>query len=336
MALTQITDVQVASPSFQNYMRQKQLERNSLITSGAVQTLPQLSDFLAASGVSVNMPSWKSITGDSDEVATDTTTELTAGKISSRNTRAARLVRTKGWAASDLSGIMAGEKPLNSLGDQIVGFWDTNMQRALVSQLTGIFLDNTANDSADMDFNIYSDVVSGSITAGMKISADAIIEAKYTMGDANKELSIMVAHSKVAKTLQLLEPNDFIPKSATQPFSTYMGTLVLEDDSMTVVAGTNSPAYHTYLLGVGSIGFGSSIANILPEEVERKAGGGNGIGTETVYTRRVFSLHPRGFDFLQASVAGATASNTELALAANWNRVYDRKEINIARLVSNA
>ena len=47
--------------------------------------------------------------------------------------------------------------------------------------------------------------------------------------------------------------------------------------------------------------------------------------------RRHFILHPRGIKFKNASVAGDSPTNAELAAADNWERVYESKNIRIVQ-----
>ena len=61
-----------------------------------------------------------------------------------------------------------------------------------------------------------------------------------------------------------------------------------------------------------------------------------GIGIDYLVSRRAFLLHPRGVRFKAASVAGITPSNSELAAKANWERVYEPKDIRIVKMVKNA
>ena len=46
-------------------------------------------------------------------------------------------------------------------------------------------------------------------------------------------------------------------------------------------------------------------------------------------------LHPRGVKFTDTTVVDDTPSNAELALEANWSRVYEAKNIRIVRVRSN-
>ena len=70
-------------------------------------------------------------------------------------------------------------------------------------------------------------------------------------------------------------------------------------------------------------------------ELDRDPSSGNGGGQTLIYSRRSDIFHPLGFQFLSGSVAGQSATQAELALAANWDRVWERKNTGIAFLQTN-
>ena len=69
-----------------------------------------------------------------------------------------------------------------------------------------------------------------------------------------------------------------------------------------------------------------------PSELDRKPENGNGGGESLIYSRRADIIHPLGFEFTSSSVAGESANLAELATAANWNRVWERKNVPLAFL----
>jgi len=79
-------------------------------------------------------------------------------------------------------------------------------------------------------------------------------------------------------------------------------------------------------LGDCALGWGEGGAPV-PAETARDALAGDDI----LVHRRHFILHPRGVAFQNASVAGATPSNTELATYQNWKRVYESKNVRIVQ-----
>ena len=116
---------------------------------------------------------------------------------------------------------------------------------------------------------------------------------------------------------------------------TYMGKRVVVDDLMTTVAGgTSGFKYTTVLFGAGAIGYGNGAPEV-PTEVEREALQGNGGGIETLVSRKSWIVHPFGFEFTSASVAGESPTLAEFKAAGNWNRVVARKNVPVAFLITN-
>jgi hypothetical protein len=73
-----------------------------------------------------------------------------------------------------------------------------------------------------------------------------------------------------------------------------------------------------------------------PTELFRVPSAGNGSGQDIIFSRQTEILHPFGFSFSSASVAGQSATYAELALAANWTRVYaSRKNVPLAFIRTN-
>src|SRR5690606_34669751 len=92
------------------------------------------------------------------------------------------------------------------------------------------------------------------------------------------------------------------------------------------------------LIGQGAFGYGMGLPKV-PLEYEREAARGNGGGAETLWTRRNMIVHPIGFSFTSASITGngtetvaRGAGWTDLANAANWELVAERKQVPIAFL----
>lgn len=244
--------------------------------------------------------------------------------------------RAKSWTTADLDRIVVGHDPVGVLTEQLGSFWANNYQKDVLQSCQGVIADNIANDSGDMVNDIYSDVVAGSLTAAELISADAVIDTQHTMGDHRGMLNAIIMHSDVRKQLEKDEPNNFIPASATNiGFATYLGLAVIEDDTMTVTAGTNTPSYDTFLFGAGVFQYGSD-SRLVSEEWDRDITSSDGMGEDFMVTRRRFALHPQGFDFTLTNPEDMP-SRADLAVAGNWDRkVSNRKQIKMAVLRSNA
>jgi hypothetical protein len=115
---------------------------------------------------------------------------------------------------------------------------------------------------------------------------------------------------------------------------TYMGLRVVVDDGMTVTAGTTSGfKYTSVIFGAGAFGYGVGSPDV-PVEVEREAAQGEGGGIETLWIRNTWVLHPFGFQNT-GTPASVSFTLAELAGAARWDRVIERKNIPMAFLITN-
>jgi hypothetical protein len=117
-------------------------------------------------------------------------------------------------------------------------------------------------------------------------------------------------------------------------FKTYNGLRVIVDDSLTPVMGSNRLTYTTILFAAGVIGFGTGPVNV-PSALERDETSGDGGGESSIFSRVNTCTHPYGFAFTSNTVAGASPTRAELALAVNWDRVTERKLVGLAVLKTN-
>jgi hypothetical protein len=212
----------------------------------------------------------------------------------------------------------------------------------VIASVQGIILDNIAdaNDLGDMLVNIGAG--SGTVTDANRFSAEAFIDTVQTMGDRGEELVAVACHSAIYRRMQKLDLIDFVPDSnGGKPIPTYQGREVIVDDGMPRVAAGANFTFSTYLFSRGAFAAGVGTPKV-PVEVERQPLAGNGGGSENLHSRVEWILHPVGFALLTAGVAGQSPTNTELALAAAWDRragkigtgvaASDRKLVGIAEL----
>lgn len=259
----------------------------------------------------------------------------TAGNISTGKDIARRQLRTRAWSTTDLAAILAGADPMQRIQNRVTAYWDRQFQYILRNTLTGVFADNVANDASDMVIDISNDS-SATATAAELVSAEAIIDAAFTMGDRSDVFRTLVMHSTVVKRLKKLNLIDYIPDSEGRiNFATYLGYRVVIDDGVRTVTGSNRTKYWTYLIGENAFGW-AEVAPDNPVATERDELAGNGMGVEYLVTRRQFVMHPYGIKFTDSAVSGQFPANADLANSSNWDRVYaERKQIPIAALVTN-
>ncbi len=208
------------------------------------------------------------------------------------------------------------------VSNRVSTYWANQLEKMMISSITGVVADNEANDGGDMVFD-----------AAGPISAEAVIDAAATMGDADDRLAAIVMHSRVYAQLAKLNLIDFIPDSDGKVrFPSYLGYNVIRDDDCWNQAGT----YHTYLLARDAFAWGEGTPR-TPVEVDRNPRGGDGGGIEELWTRREFCMHPYGFAWTSSVMAAPSPTNAELENPDNWDRIaQERKQIGIAVLKSTA
>lgn len=313
-------------------------EQNRFLASGIMVNNAEIAAMAGGSSSVGELPFFKGLTNDEPTYSNDVSTDLSSpAKITSGKQIYRKAFANKSWATMDLAVEIGSVDPVTAITGRIGKYWAVNTEKRLINSLTGIMMDNVTNDSADMVTDVATLETGASPTAAKKISPDLIITAQATMGDAAGSLSAIAMHSVPFTTLQRLNMIVYLP-SANQNIQipTYLGYRVIVDDSLPVRAGTTSGfVYTSILFGSDCIGYGAG-APPVPSEIFRVPAAGNGGGQDIIYSRVTEIVHPFGFEFNSASVAGQSATYAELATAANWNRVYAaRKNVNVAFLRTN-
>ena len=310
---TKLSDI-IVPEVFNPYVIQRSMELSALVQSGIVANDPLLDSLAAAGGKLINMPYWNDLAGD-DEALSDTTA-LTPGKIDAGQDVAVLLMRGRAWQTNDLAKALSGDDPMRAIADLVAGYWAKRRQAALIKILTGVF------GAASMSGNVH-DI--SAATGADTFTGEHFIDACQKLGDAKENLSGIAMHSAVQASLAKQNLISVLKDSDGNPtFPTYMGKRVIVDDGCPVDTGV----YTTYIFGQGAIGLGNGNPPV-PTETDRDSLAGDDI----LINRQHFILHPRGVKFTSASVAGASPTNTELATATNWTRVYENKAIRIVKFV---
>jgi hypothetical protein len=319
MAATTLSDV-IVPEVFRSYVIERTAELSAFWQAGIVAPVAELD--VGDGGSEVQMPFWQDLVGD-DQIL-DTGTDLQIANIAASKDVAVVNARALVYGAKDLAGALAGSDPMTAIGDLLADKWARRMQACLIATLNGAMGALAAESPSVNTLDISS--LSGS--AGV-VDGYSIIDAFGQLGDAEQRLVAMACHSdthRVLKKQGLIET--IPPEEGKEEISLYQGRRVIVDDGMPRSNGV----YTTYLFGAGAIGYGEGSPKV-PVETHRdpKAGGGE----EALYSRRHFVLHPRGIKWDPGSGVPAkdTPSNTELANAANWGRVYEPKNVRIVRFV---
>jgi len=316
---TRIADV-ITPEVFNPYVDEYIVDHSRLRQSGIIGTVPGVT--VPNGGATINMPFWPDI-GEGDQVLSDSI-PLVPDKITAGLDIAVILKRGNAWKANDLATSFAGSDVMGAIGRRVGDYWIKVEQAILLSILKGVFGSASMSDSM-LD-------ISGITGAGASIGRNSLIDAISLLGDAGRNLTGIVTHSAVMYDLakkHLLDPRVNIgdPSFTGAPeFQTYLGRQVIDDDGCPVETVGTDKVYTTYIFGAGAIG-GAVGTPPVPTETERDALGGNDI----LVNRRHLIMHPRGVKWTNASLTAgeATPGNIALAKGANWERVYEQKNIRI-------
>lgn len=299
---------------FEQYMQQILPNKSALVQSGVVMADERVARNIATGGTVVTMPFWNDIGGD-DEVLGDGDTALSTGKITAGQEFATVMYRGRAWAVNEMAAIMSGDDPVAALMNRIADYWVRREQRVLLSTLNGLFGEGGTLASTHLH------------TATGNISPEVVLDAKQLLGDASERLTMIVMHSATYTELQKQNVIEFIVGSDSKTqIPTYLGYTVLVDDDITP---SEDGTYTSYLLATASFGRNTSApANMTTFETARDASR----GTDSIYTRRAFVMHPRGISWTNAEVSDMTPTNQDLENVKNWNRVYDPKYIGMVAI----
>jgi hypothetical protein len=295
--LTQITDL-VVPEIFTPYVQQLTEEKSRLIQSGATTVNPILSNFLSGGGLTVDVPSFKDLDNEEENIPTDDPADsiiasYQGGTPTDANRKdsvpkktgtsteiAVRISRNQSWSAADLAADLAGADPMGSIASRVAKYWALRFQAIFVATTNGIIKANVAANGGDFQNDVSGAAFADGVT---NFSAEAFIDAAATMGDSSDDLSLMMTHSVVMARIAL-----GLPK--------------------------------------------------VPTETYRYPQAGNGGGQEVLFTRREFCVHPVGHAFVGTTSKGGPSNGTganQLNNANSWSRVYpERKQIPFARLVT--
>ncbi len=344
--LTQVTDI-VVPEIFTPYVQQLTEEKARLVQSGALVRDALLDQLLTGGGLTFNVPSFRDLDNDADNVSTDDVADIIAAdfgagtpatrldstplKTQTDTEVAVRLSRNNSWSSADLAADLAGQDPMNSIASRVAWYWTRRMQAVFIATWNGVIDDNVTNDAGDYENDVSGAVFVDGVT---NFSAEAFIDAAVTMGDSMDDLSLVMVHSIVMARMRKNNLIDFIPDARGEVLiPRFMDHEVLVDDGLPNTAGVHD----TWIFGTGATRLGVGAPKV-PTAATREEQAGNGGGQEILFNRVKWTQHPVGHAYVGTAPNGGPGNGTganDLNNDASWNRVFpERKMIKFARLVT--
>ena len=337
MSTTRLSDVQFDEDVYATYVQENRPDRNAYTASGVAVTNALLSARAAGEGDITTIPYWKDLDISSENISSDDpTAKATPDKIGTGKQVARNAHINNAWQTANLvSDLLGSQDPMVQIASRTNAYWNNRFEARIQATTTGLYLSNVANNNGDMVVDI-SQEEGSTATSANKWNFDAFVDTIGTMGESADSLALIAVHPEVMKTMRKEQNIEFIQDSETGiMIPTYNGIRVVEDKKMPVFAGTTDGfRYLSVMYGPGVFGYGDAPAK-RPVAVEYDELAGNGAGIETLVERKQWLIHPGGYKWLENTVAGDSPTVAECALADNWERTFDRENVNLAFMVTN-
>ena len=355
---TTIADV-IVPAIFTPYTQQLTMEKTAIIQSGIAARDDFLDNLLAGGGLTFTVPSWQDIGDPAENVSSDDPQALSAPNATQTSGEVAvRLSRNSSWSTMRLATALAGADPMQSIASRVSDYWVRRLQRAFVAAAQGVFATNENVDPTyggsgrtglAAAYGVTGDLTNdisngGSFISGVTdFNAESFIDTCTLLGDAAEDVTAVFMHSIVYSKAQKNNLIDFIPDAEGHVnIPTFLGRRVIVDDGMPNPAGDSTNGaqtafrtYHTWLVGPASFRLGVGTP-VVPTEVFRYPDRGNGAGSDILYNRVEWSIHPVGHAFRASSpIYEGGPTNAQLSTGGAFVRVFpERKQIKLARLIS--
>lgn len=340
MAKMTLADL-VSHQEFADYFNLRMLETSPLIRSGVVTQDPVIAAKCANAGFegkTLDLPFLNSLDDAEDaEVPVEDTAPTNTDKVKAGQDTAVVQFRRKKFGITDVVSIMGGTDPAKQIADQMTPYWWKQDQKILLSIVTGIFAANarkarviTVGDSdEENDTNGYKNGCGGDMILDLTgetgnaalLDKNSIMLAAQLLGDHKADLTAIACNSMVDTYLSGLDNNAglYRPSEGPATLAKYNGRDIMVDDMIPYDPTTKIATI--YLFGKGCVAY-----NPLPTKNPFEASRDADKATDYIHAWRRNIIHIRGWKW-NGSMSGLAPTNTELANAGSWKRVYDKKRI---------
>ena len=320
------------------------VKQNAFINAGILRNRSDLKSMLTeqTGGNFISVPIAGLIGGN--PLNYDGSTDITATGLETYLQSMIVIGRMKAWKENDFTKDITGKDFMEVIASQVANYWDDVDQSTILATLKGIFGVTAGNFNTKHTLDI-----TGNVGDASKVGATTLNTAIQQAAGDNKNLFTMVImHSVVATNLENLQVLEYAKQSdangiqKTTGLATWNGRTVLIDDDVPVEEVSDPDSYTkytTYILGQGAFDYCDCGAAVPNETIrDAKTAGGQ----EWLITRQRKIFAPRGFSFVQPSVAVVSPTNEQLETAARWTVVkdsagtgfFDTKAIPFARIIS--
>lgn len=336
MATVRLSDVQFDPDVYLSYVQENRTDKNAYVASGVAVTNGLLQQRVNGDGDTTSIPYWKDLDATGENISSDDPAVFaTPDKLSSDKMQARRLHINNAWQTANLvSSVLGSEDPMRQIASRTSAYWEQRFAARIQAATLGIYLDN-AGGTGDMIFDASTEDGTNA-TAANKWDFGGFVDARATMGESASDLALLAVHPDTMTQMIKQQQIEFVQDSVTGvrvPF--YNEYRVVEDKKLPVIAGTDSGfRYVSVLYRPGVFAYADGLAK-RPVATEFDELAANGAGIETLVERKQWLIHPEGYRWTETTVAADSPTEAEFALAANWERKFERENIGLAFYVHN-
>lgn len=323
---------------FTDYIQEVDPVHTSIINSGVLRVSPDISAVLTDKNNVFTVPNYAPLSGDAKNY--DGVTDNIPDDVSSKKQTGMAFRRMAAWKDQDFTRELTGADPLGDVARKVAYYQQKNNQKDLLAVVDGV-LKVTSMSTHVKDISASKGTKeAATATAENRLSGDTFLDAaQEALGDNFDDLTMVAMHSRVYTNLLKLQ---LVNNIATTPGAYSRGVqfglllnkyLVMVDDSLTTSTKDGLTTYSTYLLGEGAIATARNVRIDRPNYVDydpEKNGGVN-----KLYSKWGMALHPLGMSIDTTKIVKNSPTREELGNAANWTKVWDAKNIKLAKIVSN-
>lgn len=323
---------------FTDYIQEADPVHTSIINSGVLRVSPEISAVLTDKNNVFTVPNYAPLSGEAKNY--DGETDNTPVEVSAKKQTGMAFRRMAAWKDQDFTRELTGADPLGDVARKVAYYQQKNNQKDLLSIIDGVLsVDAMSSHVKDITASKGSSSTA-TPTAENRLSADTFLDAaQEALGDNFDDLTMVAMHSRVYTNLLKLQ---LVNNIATTPDAYSRGVqfglllnkyLVMVDDSLTTGTKDGAATYTTYLLGEGSIATARNVRIDRPNYVNYDPESKGGVNK--LYTKWGMAMHPLGMSLDVSKIAKNSPTRAELGTKANWTKVWDAKNIKLAKIISN-
>jgi hypothetical protein len=339
-------DTKIYDP-FSNYIDEQSTLRSKFLATGLVSANPIIAANVTK-GDKFKIPNWQPNLGGSIQIPTEGV-PLSVNKLGSAEQVGVIFHRANVWGSSELAKLAVGAEndPMAAIGRRVTDYVLNAQQADLLAVLSGVFGPLGSSNSTAAFASMSVDATGSNET---DLSPRHLVLADTILGEDADTFGAMVVHPDIYAYLRVREMINYV-SAAELPgitasstitginafggdFSNAFGTTgqvplfankaVIVSDNAPRTGSAGSYKYGVYVFKQGAVGqaFQAPVRTESDRDILTSG------GEDVLKVQWDMCYHPLGASW----AGGINPSATDLATAANWTKVFDKKNIGVARI----